>query len=471
MIPTLAKLSRYSVLPIKPFQVNRIPPVKPAKLDLKLKTMKDSYIEQFLLFKSDPLTRELYINFAGNIRIAKILENLDALAGAISYQHADDHALFKNQDSQITIVTASVDRIDLIRMPTVEMDMKIYGNVTFVGQSSMEVTMTCSQLRYKSGHRNGLETVLGNTSNLAENQLPIHSAASPELLELLKRTFFGKQNEQVKSLNSNIEEEIPVMTAKFCMVARDAYTQKAVQVHPLKIENTKEQIVFNRGAETRNLKKQQVQESLLKQPPSAVELKTVHNLFLKTQLSEGVLHTTSQPNSLLLSTKTKFEKSPGLILMSDTAQENISIMQPQDRNIHNFIFGGYLLRKAYELAYCTSMIFTGQDNVEFMAMDDVVFRKPVPIGSILKLRSLVSYSPQPSERDTLDEKWKDAFQVQVVADIIIKNQLETSNIFHFTFRPFHQPTEIRYVVPQTYRESLLYILGKRTFENGIKADI
>ena len=126
------------------------------------------------------------------------------------------------------------------------------------------------------------------------------------------------------------------------------------------------------------------------------------------------------------------------------------------------------MKTAYELAYCTSMIYTN-GIVEFMAMDDITFRKPVPIGAILKLKSMIAYSPQPNERHYLSEKWKDAFQCQVVADVIIDNKVETSNVFHFTFRPA-KPMNIKYVVPQTYQESLLYVMGKRTFENGIKID-
>ena len=82
---------------------------------------------------------------------------------------------------------------------------------------------------------------------------------------------------------------------------------------------------------------------------------------------------------------------------------------------------------------------------------------------------MVTYSPQPNERHFLNEEWKSAFQVQVLADIIIDNKVETSNVFHFTFRPI-DTSLLKYVVPQTYQESLLYIMGKRTFENGIKID-
>ena len=62
------------------------------------------------------------------------MEDLDALAGAISYKHTDDG---KPDSSPLTIVTASVDRIDLLK-PLGVCDLRLSGHVTYVGYSSME---------------------------------------------------------------------------------------------------------------------------------------------------------------------------------------------------------------------------------------------------------------------------------------------------------------------------------------------
>jgi len=62
------------------------------------------------------------------------MEDLDALAGAISYKHTDDG---KTDSSPLTIVTASVDRIDLLK-PLGLSDLRLSGHVTYVGYSSME---------------------------------------------------------------------------------------------------------------------------------------------------------------------------------------------------------------------------------------------------------------------------------------------------------------------------------------------
>ncbi|KAF9413487.1 hypothetical protein BGZ94_000712, partial [Podila epigama] len=99
------------------------------KRELVLKTMQDSYTEIILPFSTDKALLEEYINFGGAVRHGKILEDLDALAGAISYKHTDDG---KTDSSPLTIVTASVDRIDFLKPLSVR-DLRLSGHVTFVG--------------------------------------------------------------------------------------------------------------------------------------------------------------------------------------------------------------------------------------------------------------------------------------------------------------------------------------------------
>lgn len=96
--------------------------------------MSDSYMEMYLPFKSSPPLLEEYIFVDGRIRTGKLLEDLDALAGVIAYKHID------NGDPEappVTVVTACVDRLDLLLPKAVE-DYKLLGHVTYVGTSSME---------------------------------------------------------------------------------------------------------------------------------------------------------------------------------------------------------------------------------------------------------------------------------------------------------------------------------------------
>ncbi len=429
--------------------LERPKPTQRAVLDLKLKTMRESFIQQFILLKSDPFTKELYISGNKQMRLSKLLENLDALAAAISYRHLDDGKIMKKDSTMsVSIVTASVDRIDLITMPTFNMDMKIHGHVSYVGHSSMEITLHIVHIQYKDGYK------LPELSDFDDTSIPIYTAASPESSDILTRVYLDSGNSKIEQVNRNIAKLIPVLTAKFTMVARCVYSNLPVQVHPLKLRNEKEQVLFNKGAELRQIKKLQNQKSLLNMPPTNEELKNIHDLFIQ-DLSGNLLHAISRTNDA------------NKCYMKNTILETTSVTFPQDRNVHNFIFGGYLLKSAFELAMVTAMLFAQVQLVDFMAMDDIWFRKGVPVGSILRFTSCVIYNVPPHERQTIPNKFKDAFQVQVVADVCTNNVFDTTNVFHFTFKPTEH-VELRYIVPESYQESMLYLTGKRTFEQGIQ---
>jgi hypothetical protein len=78
--------------------------------------------------------------------------------------------------------------------------------------------------------------------------------------------------------------------------------------------------------------------------------------------------------------------------MGRTSQSLLAIMHRQDRNNANNIFGGHLLRMAAELAYSTAVLHAGR-HCEAVAMGDVTFKQPVPIGCVLEMRAKVSCRP------------------------------------------------------------------------------
>lgn len=86
-------------------------------------------------------------------------------------------------------------------------------------------------------------------------------------------------------------------------------------------------------------------------------------------------------------------------------------------------------------------------------MDDIAFRKPVEVGSLLFLSSQVVY--------TLGTK----VQVKVHAEVVnpIDETRETTNDFYFTFNT--RQNDVPTVMPKTYAESMLYLDGKRHFEH------
>jgi len=77
--------------------------------------------------------------------------------------------------------------------------------------------------------------------------------------------------------------------------------------------------------------------------------------------------------------------------MSSTKTTNSLLMHLQDKNLSGKIFGGYIMRLAYELGWLTSLEFLGGKFPKCTHIDDVQFLAPVEIGSVLQLQAIVSY--------------------------------------------------------------------------------
>ncbi|KAJ3306282.1 Acyl-coenzyme A thioesterase 9, mitochondrial [Kappamyces sp. JEL0829] len=362
--------------------------------------MRDSYVQDILPFQSNPQIMGRYKTTAGGVRIGRILEDLDALAGCISIAHA----FGAGSRDTLQVVTASLDRIDLRRDFPLDKDVKIAGHVTWVGSSSMEVSVCVQECEGKGSPNESLAN---------------HDPSS--------------------GYDAEVKKENIIATATFIMVALDRNTGKAIPVPKLILESAKERELFERGEEAKARKNVARQFSLSKTPPNVEEMMTIHNIFLQS------LGRDSLPENA--------------IWMEDTKQATLVLTHPQDRNLYNKIFGGYLMRLAYELAYATALVATKSESVAFLAMDDITFRKPVSIGSILSIHSRIEYCP-----GALDNK----FMVSVVANVLDPSTgtLETTNDFHFTFAAEHA---LPRVLPKSYEEAIAYIDGSRRIRRHLKS--
>ena len=79
------------------------------------------------------------------------------------------------------------------------------------------------------------------------------------------------------------------------------------------------------------------------------------------------------------------------IMLPETQQHNCLVCQPQQRNTSGRVFGGFLMRRAFELAYATAYCFSGT-NPAFLEVDEVLFVAPVSIGNLLSYESSVLYT-------------------------------------------------------------------------------
>lgn len=213
------------------------------------------------------------------------------------------------------------------------------------------------------------------------------------------------------------------------------YASMSLIVYVLHIVNNCLIMCLDVTSENRRVKLAQAKNSLDKLPPSTEESRLIHELFL-----ESTSETSDTPT----------------VLMEDTKITSTIFCQPQNRNIHGFIFGGFLMQRAYELAFSNALLYI-RDRPEIIALDDTTFRKPVPVGSILKFSSKVVYAEGHPHH---------TFQVAVVADVIdpTTGQRDTTNTFYFSFSS-------RKIVPRlqisTYSDAVDYIDGRRRKLHGI----
>ncbi|XP_050394841.1 acyl-coenzyme A thioesterase 9, mitochondrial [Patella vulgata] len=354
----------------------------PKKQDgLPVRSIKDSYREVVIPLGSDPALQSKYTNFYKGIRFGRIMEDLDTFAGLICYTH---NRRGKNERSPLSTVTALVDRIELGNFTVSAFtDIKLTGNVTWVGTSSMEVTMD------------------------------VHQVIQDELQKVMKATFL--------------------------MVARNPVTGGSAAVNPLKADGPEEEALVKKGASNKLARQLEAKKSLLKTPPSQDEGDLIHGLFLQT----------IDVKTSTLKVRVKPENTEW---MENTILKNLSICHPEQRNLYNKIFGGYLMRKAFELGWANAALYSKTRPIT-KVIDDIAFRKTVEIGTVLFLSSQVVYTKGSQ------------MQVKVHAEVVdpTVGKHETSNDFHFTFDS--QLDDLTQVMPKTYAESMMYLDGKRHFES------
>uniref|UniRef100_A0A166D1A7 HotDog ACOT-type domain-containing protein n=1 Tax=Daucus carota subsp. sativus TaxID=79200 RepID=A0A166D1A7_DAUCS len=249
-------------------------------------------------------------------------------------------------------------------------------------------------------------------------------------------TWVGRSSMEIQLLVTQVakegsdETDSVVLTANFTFVARHPVTGKSAQINQVKPETENERLLWEEAEERNKRRKEKRREQ---EKIGAGEVDRLNAL-----LSEGRI----------------FSDMPALadrnsILISDTCHHNSLICQPQQRNIHGRIFGGFLMRRAFELGFATAYSFAGSAP-RFVEVDHVDFLKPVDVGNFLRFKSCVLYTE-------LENPEKPLINVEVVAHVTRpeKRVSEVSNKFYFTFTVSTESLgqQIRNVVPATEEEA------------------
>ena len=229
-----------------------------------------------------------------------------------------------------------------------------------------------------------------------------------------------------------------VVEAQFVLVAKDPLNKGAGVVNRLQADTEEEKALLEKGQENYLIRKNQAKDSLFKNAPSEEEKELIHNFFIQT-----VDHA-----ALSFKARIKPENS---VWMEDAKLKNLVICQPENRNRFNKIFGGFIMRQSFELAWANAYVYAKKmPLIEFM--DDILFQKPVEIGSLLYFNSQVCYTQG------------QYVQVRVSAEVVDPStgELSVTNVFQYTFS-FGKEVSPAQIIPKTYHEAIMYLDGRRHF--------
>ena len=263
---------------------------------------------------------------------------------------------------------------------------------------------------------------------------------------------------------ASAEAPAALLRASFTFVARHPVSHTALPVpwlHP-KSALEKQWYASGRGRQAAN--KGARDASLYKRLPSSGELSLVHNMFISQHAPRGPSSARAAvPQLLSDDMQGDPSQSNGSAHTQDTEMSTHYFTQPCDANIHGKVFGGLLMRQAFELGFSTAWVFTGC-KPEFFSLDNITFQRPVELGTLLRSTARVEYTahavPEPEAKSA-------GHYVTVAVSTEVVNPEEgkqvVTNDFHFTFR-FTQ--QVPRLLPQSYAEAMTWLEGHRRFKAG-----
>jgi acyl-coenzyme A thioesterase 9 len=231
------------------------------------------------------------------------------------------------------------------------------------------------------------------------------------------------------------------MTCAFTMVSLDPVTKKSVNIPPLALSTAAERALYAKGEENHKAKKSLKEANIMQKAPDAEESALIHKMWTDSVAYADSKNPTTQPSNM----------TP----MSKSTLHSAQIMQPQYRNRHNFmIFGGYLLKQTFELAFTCAASFS-HARPTFLNLDPSTFEAPVPVGSVLYVNASVTYTePNSAVGGT---------RIQVMVRTQVRNVEHSENERKSTgtfFYTFYVDREVS-VLPQSYSEFMRWVGGRR----------
>lgn len=232
------------------------------------------------------------------------------------------------------------------------------------------------------------------------------------------------------------EESKTVMIARVIMVARDMKTGAKRTVPSLlpALDDPSEQSLAGVFSHIRAKRHSPL-------PPVENPLALVHDRFRPTSNSDSDLHMKA-------------------VRCTETRLADSAWCHPQKRNLYGAIFGGYLMRIAYENAFCAASLFA-QKPVELVSLDSFEFKSSVEVGALLQLTSEIT-------RINDDESGSIQVYVQINSTNMMTGKSVLSNRAYLTFKLAKSGQAMeKFVIPQTDDEAHRWLDGERRAVSGI----
>ena len=160
------------------------------------------------------------------------------------------------------------------------------------------------------------------------------------------------------------EKSEPWVTACFTFVARSPVTGKATAINPLAPETEEEKRLFQE-AEEKNERRKAMRKQAAGASGGSSESKKggggkagKHGSGGQTKFDREAM------TQLLLQQARPLLEMPCLsdptcVLVDSTRLSNCTTMQPQQMNKNGSVFGGFLCRRSFEIAFSTCYLFAG----------------------------------------------------------------------------------------------------------------
>ena len=238
-------------------------------------------------------------------------------------------------------------------------------------------------------------------------------------------------------------------STKFIMVARSKNSGK-FRIPPLDVPA----LARAQGQARADKRRQIALNSLNLIPPRIEEVTVIHQLFLDSQYLKV------QKNSIMTSggAASTIRK---IKYMKHTVQRSVEVMHYQDRNIHGKIFGGYLMRKGFEIAFICGCLFTGNESkIAYHAVDDIQFVSAVSIGAFMEFQATAIYSRAPFV----------VVEVMVYDIDVTTAMKKKTNTMTFIFRSRDDPESLAEVQPRDYEEFISFLAGRRTLDRLVNTE-